>query len=54
MGMSILRRLPRVLDQEDRRLIGHALTLLTLGGSVTITVAGILGVAVHVFKLAAG
>lgn len=54
MGMRILRVLGSVLDQEDRRLIGHTFTLLTLAGTVVIAMAGILGTAVHVFRITAG
>lgn len=50
----MLRAIGRLVNANDLRIIGYSLTLLVLTGSVAIAGAAILGMAVHVFRIAAG
>lgn len=54
MGVRILRVLRAIANANDVRIIAHSLTLLVLTGSIAIAGAAILGMAVHVFRIAAG
>lgn len=47
-------RLPTVLDQQDRRVIGMALVIAVMVVLILVGGAGALGLALRVFLLASG
>lgn len=51
---KLARLLGRVLDEEDRKVIGYGLVIIAAGGAAVVMGAGALGLAVRVFELAAG